>query len=371
MKKILITSLLAVAAAISAQAQTIWNGATDTLWTTGTNWSTNAEPGSNSATNVQFAGSNSTVSYNRTTALTVAGLTFNSGASAFVITPTGGAGVITLGNTGVVNNSSNLQTIGANLSFGATGSKIVNTANGDITLSGNITGTGNVGTTVITKNGASTLTLSGSSVALGGASATTSLAVSAGTVLVNTAMTLSSGAANLTVASNATLGGNGSIAQAAVVSGRVAPGVNSASMGNLTVSNDVTWNWNANNAWTFQLGTAASTLALANSGSSTQDMLLITGGTSDFLKGTGTGFSFDFGGVSQTGFYKLVNWGGTSTFNGTDFTALNLGGGRTGNFTVDTGTKGLYLEVVPEPVTWTLLAFSLTTVMVLRRRRTH
>ena len=41
------------------------------------------------------------------------------------------------------------------------------------------------------------------------------------------------------------------------------------------------------------------------------------------------------------------------------------------NFFVDTtgGTAFVTIEVVPEPATWALLAFSLTTVMVLRRRR--
>ena len=46
-------------------------------------------------------------------------------------------------------------------------------------------------------------------------------------------------------------------------------------------------------------------------------------------------------------------------------------------FTVNGGAAAIldnhlvtgYYEVVPEPATWALLAFSLTTVMVLRRRR--
>jgi hypothetical protein len=42
-------------------------------------------------------------------------------------------------------------------------------------------------------------------------------------------------------------------------------------------------------------------------------------------------------------------------------------GNETGTFAQATGDLGL--NVVPEPATWALLAFSLTTVMVLRRRR--
>ena len=43
----------------------------------------------------------------------------------------------------------------------------------------------------------------------------------------------------------------------------------------------------------------------------------------------------------------------------------------TGNSTVNTFTGGndLVLQAVPEPAAWALLTFSLTTVMVLRRRR--
>jgi len=37
--------------------------------------------------------------------------------------------------------------------------------------------------------------------------------------------------------------------------------------------------------------------------------------------------------------------------------------------TASTSAGDIYLEVVPEPATWALLAFSLTTVVVLRRRR--
>jgi len=53
----------------------------------------------------------------------------------------------------------------------------------------------------------------------------------------------------------------------------------------------------------------------------------------------------------------------TTTFNEVAFTgAANTGGG---GFNID----NIVVQTVPEPATWALLAFSLTTVMVLRRRR--
>ena len=49
--------------------------------------------------------------------------------------------------------------------------------------------------------------------------------------------------------------------------------------------------------------------------------------------------------------------------NTTDLTATITG--------VNSGKISIEYYAVPEPETWALLAFSLTTVMVLRRRRNH
>ena len=98
----------------------------------------------------------------------------------------------------------------------------------------------------------------------------------------------------------------------------------------------------------------------------TSDLLNITG---SFTKGTGTTFSFDFLGGGTNGWYKVVDWSVGTSFVAGDFQATNLASGMTGSFTVDGATSALYLNVVPEPATWALLAFSMTTVLVLRRRR--
>ncbi len=187
--------------------------------------------------------------------------------------------------------------------------------------------------------------------------------VSAGTLLVNGSII---GGGNVTVASGAALGGNGSLDGASAISGSLRPG--DGGIGTLTIVADTTWN--AGNAWQFDLGTSAASLALAASGSSTQDMLDLTGGV-DFLKGTGSSFVFDFDNTGSVGWYKLVDWDGSTTFSALDFTATNVGSGLAGTFTVDATTSALYLNVnvIPEPSTALLLGGGLMFVMLMRRRR--
>jgi len=228
----------------------------------------------------------------------------------------------------------------------------VNSNNVDGEISGDISGSG----ASVIKTGAGTLLLSGSNTYDG---LTT---VSVGTVLVGNSSGQGSLAGGASVASGAVLGGSGSIAGAVTIDGSLRPG---NSIGTLTVQNDVTWN--GGNDWVFELGTAATTLADANSGVSIQDQLNITSG-GDFLK-TGSGWTFDFAGTGAAGWYKLVDWTGTTTFDAGDFAApFNLTSGLTGTFTVDAGTSALYLNVVPEPGTSVLLGLGGLILLTFRRR---
>jgi len=187
--------------------------------------------------------------------------------------------------------------------------------------------------------------------------------VSGGTLLANNTTGSATGSGAVTVASGAALGGAGFITGLTTVNGSIRPG---NSIGTLTVANDVTWN--AGDAWIFELGTAATTLALANTGSSTQDQLNLTGAGNDFLKGTGSGWTFDFANTGVVGWYKLVDWTSTSTFVAGDFTASNLPSGLVGAFTVDGTTSALYVNVaIPEPATLGL--FGLGALALGRRRR--
>ncbi len=169
--------------------------------------------------------------------------------------------------------------------------------------------------------------------------------VKAGTLLVNNtaANTSGTGVGAVTVDAGATLGGGGRIAGATTVGGMIAPSaVNGGSIGTLTIANHVTWNFNTNNAWKFDLGTAG--FDLANPGAS--DRLSISG---NFVKGTGSGFAFDFQGGGQQGVYQLVNWTGSTGFNAGDFTALNLASGMQGSFSISGDALYLSVGVIPEP----------------------
>ena len=184
--------------------------------------------------------------------------------------------------------------------------------------------------------------------------------VNAGALIINGIISPSSAT---TVALGATLGGSGTIGSA-TINGILAPG---NSIGTLSAAGDVTWN--SNNAWKFELGSAAMTQALANTTPGLSDVLNITGAGNDFLKGTGTSFTFDFAGTGENGFYKLVDWDSAATTNFlvSNFVATNLPPTKTGTFLLDSGTSALYLEVVPEPSTALLSALGV--LALLRRRR--
>lgn len=186
----------------------------------------------------------------------------------------------------------------------------------------------------VNKPGAGTLLLSAENLYEGLTS------VSAGTLLVGNSLGRGSLAGGVTVTSGAVLGGSGSIAGTVTINGSLRPGTG---VGTLTVRNNVTWN--GGNPWVFELGAAATTLANANTGSSPQDQLQISKG--DFLKGSGSAWTFDFAGTGAIGWYKLVDWTGTSNFQPGDFTASNLYPGLSGTFIVDAGTSALYLKVSP------------------------
>jgi fibronectin-binding autotransporter adhesin len=206
----------------------------------------------------------------------------------------------------------------------------------------------------LVKSGAGTLTLGGNNSYSG------STTVSAGSLIVNGNQSGATGV--LTVAANAALGGSGTIGGPTTISGILAPG---NSIGTLTVANDVTWN--SGNSWVFELGAVAGP-SILSPGSS--DLLAITGGN-DFLKGGVGPFTFDFAGTGDFGWYKLVDWaGGSTTFDVLDFTGVNLGGVYTSEFAIQ--DNALYVNVVPEPSTYALLALAaagLGTHVVRRRRR--
>lgn len=278
-----------------------------------------------------------------------------------------GSGTLTM-NGGTLDNTSagaitvagnNAQTWGGNITF--TGTKDLNLGTGAVALGGTTrtvtvnAGVLTVGGTIsnggIQKSGAGTVVLTGAS---DYASGTT---VSVGTLLVNNAGGSGTGTGTVSVSGGATLGGAGTISGATTISGIASPGL-SGSIGTLTFGNNVTWNGGATAGattdWVFQLGA-----------SNASDMLAVNG---NFIKGTGSVFRFDLAGSTATGTFKLIDViGGTNNFTADNFSYTNYSGVNTPTFSIV--NNDVYLTAVPEPATWGLLAFSLTTVLVFRRPR--
>jgi autotransporter-associated beta strand protein len=133
------------------------------------------------------------------------------------------------------------------------------------------------------------------------------------------------------------------------------------------------------NTYTGNTTVSAGTLILADN--ATLNFGIAATGVSNTIGGTGTltlngDFTFDLTSAAATGSWNIVNVGTLSatfapTFTVTGFTdagsntwtRVNLGS----TYTFDEAS-GL-LTAIPEPATWALLAFSLTTMVVLRRRR--
>jgi autotransporter-associated beta strand protein len=285
-----------------------------------------------------------------TTSWTAANIKVDSGAT--LALNVGGSGEFSTGNvTTLITNldravTSNGLKAGSKIAFDTTN------AGGNFTVADSIqntTGTGG-GTIGLTKLGTGALTLTGTNPYTGGTT------VSVGTLLVNNTSGSGTGTGTVSVSSGATLGGNGTISGATTINGILAPG---NSIGTLNITANTTWagaaTAGAATDWKFELGAG-----------NTADLLNITG---NLLKDTvaGSAFRFDFAASTATGTFKLIDWSGSTGFSSTDFSYTNLGGGNTGTFAFN-GSQ-LELTVIPEPATWALLALSMTTVMVLRRRR--
>jgi autotransporter-associated beta strand protein len=214
---------------------------------------------------------------------------------------------------------------------------------------------GGTSTLGLTKAGTGTQILTGINTYTGATN------VNAGLLVVNSSLSSTSA---VNVASGAAIGGVGTLNANTTISGIVAPG---NSIGTLTVSNDVTWNGGATPTsatdWQFELGV------------SNADLLDITGGGSEFLKGSGSSFRFDFLGTgANEGTYTLVQWGSAldlgggalgTNFQTSDFSYAPLPVGYEGSFSFN--GSSLQFIVVPEPSS--LLLGSLGALALLRRRR--
>ena len=227
-----------------------------------------------------------------------------------------GTGEITLAGTGLLSWDSDSRMLGNPVALGG------GTLGGlySLTLNGAVSGPGNI--VVGYADSSKTLTLGGTNSYSG------TTAVNSGTLMVNGTHV---GGGSYTVASGATLAGTGTINSATTVSGKLTPGSSGSPIGTLNIASNVTWNGGATASsatdWLFQIGP------------NTSDILRVTG---NFNKGSGSAFRFDFGGATELGVFKLVEWTSNSTFNASDFSSVNVGGGHTAFFQ----GNGNKLEVV-------------------------
>jgi len=213
----------------------------------------------------------------------------------------------------------------------------------------------------IRKSGNATLTLSGNNTYVG---VTT---VSAGTLLINGNQTAATG--NVSVSASATLGGNGTLGGAVTVAntGILAPGTSGDTTTTLTLaSKDLT------------MAGADSKIALNITGTAAGEFDRLVG-IAAFTQGGDITFTLSgsytaldswniFASTSRFGNFDTISlagsYNGTLSRSGSIWTNTNIGG-QSWKFDETLGT----LSVIPEPATWVLLAASLTTVMILRRRR--
>jgi hypothetical protein len=259
--------------------------------------------------------------------------------------------------------ASGTSTLGGQISLATSGTSTFDVASGGTLALDNRVQLGGA-SAIVEKTGNGTLALT-YSVATGNSFTASAFNVRAGTLLVNNTGNTTASAAAVNVFAGATLAGAGRITGATTISGILAPG---NSIGTLRVANDVTWNGSllgggATTDWQFELGAA-----------NAADLLQITGAASEFIKGTGTTFRFDFLGSTDTGIFKLVDWESTASVGGgelgtnfaaTDFTYTNLGGGNSGTFRFN--GSSLEFQAIPEPSSLVMLIGGGVCLILVRR----
>ncbi|MEO7100312.1 MAG: autotransporter-associated beta strand repeat-containing protein, partial [Luteolibacter sp.] len=296
-------------------ANDLWIGNTDANFATLSNWTGSVTPNGNTP---QFgvAGTVGSTLNNDIASASYAGLTFNSGASAYTISGNSFA----LGGN-IVNNGANTQTINTAMTISAT--RTVNATSGQLVLGGNITGAAG-----LTLNPTNKITLAGTNnFATGGSFSNLTVNGGAGGVDITGSTTLGNGGATnangyLSVGGNVTVtipsGGSLTVNGSTAATPTSAIGQNIAGTSTLLV-----------NGGAFTIG-ANTGLLLAN-GSSGNAVLTISSGTATINRGT----LATTGAGTET---RLIQMGR----DGTGTATINLNGGTlaTGSQFVRDGSTG-------------------------------
>ena len=271
----------------------------------------------------------------------------------------GSNNTVSVASGATFNINANNETIGGLNNISGSGGTVTNSGaakiltiggSGNYSFSGVITAT-TPANMAVTKTGNGTQTLGGAN------SYTGNTTVNLGTLLINGNSSGATG--NMTVAATARLGGTGTLGgNVAVALGGILAGGDGTTGTTLTTGSAKTVTLNTGSIIELTLAASGAHSTLANN----------TGGTWAF--DSAQHFTFNDLGATTGTYTGLIT--GLGADPGTTGGWHINNSGWTGNFTYDPGTLGgsvnLYLTV-PEPSTWALLAFSLTTVMVLRRRR--
>ena len=293
------------------------------------------------------------------------GTTVSAGTLSFANGALGSTGNITVNGATLQWNGSNTQDISSRLVLQNSGSATLDTNGNPVSFASAI---GSSSSSSVTKSGAGTLTLTGTQTYTGATNVTTGTLVVNGT-LQNGGVTVNSGA---TLKGGITAGGTTSILSGGTLSVGNSPGTGNFATLNLAGTGVIEFNASPSRG---AAGTAYDTINISTAIAYGGELRLTFAGlvASDAV----TPFTlFQLGSVTPTGDFGSVTIyaGATPVGSLTETSGVWTGladlgyTGGTQQFTFTQATGDL-LVAVPEPATWGLLAFSLTTVMVLRRRK--
>ncbi len=283
------------------------------------------------------------------------------------------AGSDTLGVYGTSANATQNATIQLS-NFGAAFSKTLKLSadtGSTFTVNGAMTTSNGTDTLNVQKIGAGTVKLNSAS----GSSYTGTTTVTTGTLLINNTSGSGTGTGAVTV-DGGTLGGSGSFTGALTVNagGTLAPGASIESLG----SGALALNTGSTFGYEVDSGVVGADLQrvtgnLSLSGTVTLTLTNLSVGTF----ANATKFTLiNYTGTWNNGLFTYDNVslanGATFSFNGQNWRIDYDASSGGSNFSSEyLGGSYVNITVVPEPATWALLAFSLTTVMILRRRKNN
>ena len=270
------------------------NGSGQLVWSDAANWSGITMAAGKTLAFATAAAAGAATTFNDFTNNTqFAGIAFNTGTAAFTLN---GNSVNLTGD--LVNNSANTQTVSNSLVLDG-GTRTFNTASGNVVINNGITQAVSQ-SNGLTKTGTNTLTLSGASGYTGATN------VNAGTLLLNTGASLGNTAVTVS-GSTSSLAGSATVtgSVSASTGGHLAPGINAATTGTLTLNGGLTLN--AANL-DIKAGTPGTNDALSVTGN-----LVLTGNTQINLTQQLPGFGL--------GDYVILTYSGNLTGSASQFLA--------------------------------------------------